>query len=138
MAVDWNDEELAGAVVAYQEMARLELAHEPYNKRQIYRDLAARLGRSPGAFDYRMQNISAVLDELGEYWIPGLKPAANVGANVKPRLVALLQRPKSRPRKPVSEAALQGEARGDAPVAYRGSQKPGEGDLQRNDGRLRR
>jgi hypothetical protein len=107
MATDWNDDELAGAVDAYQEMARMELAHRPYNKRQIYRDLAARFDRSPGAFDYRMQNISAVLDELGEYWIPGLKPAGNVGANVKSRLIALLQRRKNRPRKPVSEAAYK-------------------------------
>ena len=107
MANDWSDDELAGAVDAYQQMAQLELAHKPYNKREIYRALSARFDRTPGAFDYRMQNISAVLDELGEYWIPGLKPAGNVGANVKPRLIALIQRPKKQPRKPVSEAGYK-------------------------------
>jgi hypothetical protein len=38
-----------------------------------------------------MQNISAVLDELGMAWIPGLKPASNVGSNVKPRIVSRLE-----------------------------------------------
>jgi hypothetical protein len=37
-----------------------------------------------------MQNISAVLNEMGKPWIPGLVPAANVGANVKAKLTALL------------------------------------------------
>lgn len=107
MATDWNADELVGAVDAHQEMARLEQAHRPYNKRQIYRDLVARFNRTPGASDYRMQKISAVLDELGEYWIPGLKPAENVGANVKPRFIALLRRSKARPRKPIIEAAYK-------------------------------
>ncbi|WP_143098218.1 HNH endonuclease signature motif containing protein [Variovorax sp. OK605] len=105
--MDWNDEELAAAVDAYQAMARMEVARKPYNKKKIYRELAAQFGRSPGAFDYRMQNISAVLKELNQYWIPGLKPAENVGANMKPRLVALLQKSKRRPRKAVVGAAYK-------------------------------
>jgi hypothetical protein len=90
MADNWSDEELAAAVSAYKEMASLEAAHKPYSKRDYYRKLAARFGRTDKSFEYRMQNISAVLDELGRNWIPGLKPAANVGANVKSRIVALL------------------------------------------------
>lgn len=91
MAENWNDDELAAAVAAYSEMAGLEAAQKPYSKREFYRDLAQRFGRTEKAFEYRMQNISAVLDELGKNWIPGLKPAGNVGANVKPRIVALLK-----------------------------------------------
>ena len=91
MAENWSDDELAAAVEAYGEMARLEAARKPYSKRDFYRDLAERFGRTEKAFEYRMQNISAVLDELGESWIPGLRPAGNVGANVKPRIVALLR-----------------------------------------------
>ncbi|WP_213435166.1 MULTISPECIES: HNH endonuclease [Lysobacteraceae] len=72
-------------------MAAKEGAGEAYSKRQVYRELANRFNRSEKAFEYRMQNISAVLDELGQPWINGLKPAANVGEGVKPRLVALLQ-----------------------------------------------
>lgn len=91
MAENWGDDELAAAVEAYGEMARLEAARKAYSKRDFYSDLAQRFGRTEKAFEYRMQNISAVLDELGESWIPGLKPAGNVGANVKPRIVALLK-----------------------------------------------
>ena len=90
MADDWSDDELAGAVGAYNEMVVRNAEHKPYSKRDVYRDLAKRFGRSEKAFEYRMQNISAVLDELGEPWLPGLKPAANVGTNVKERIKALL------------------------------------------------
>jgi hypothetical protein len=92
MAENWSDDELAAAVGAYIEMAGLEAARKSYFKRDIYRDLAERFGRTEKAFEYRMQNISAVLDELGKSWIPGLKPAGNVGANVKHRIVALVER----------------------------------------------
>ena len=92
MTENWSDGELAGAIDAYQEMAKLEAARKPYSKRQFYRDLAKRFGRTEKSFEYRMQNISAVLAEVGKGWIPGLKPAGNVGSNVKPRIVALLER----------------------------------------------
>lgn len=92
MADDWTDEELAASVEAYREMQVLEEARKSYNKRQVYRELAERFGRTAKAFEYRMQNISAVLNDRGESWIPGLKPATNVGAKVSPRIEALLQR----------------------------------------------
>lgn len=92
MSEDWTDEELEAAVTAYMEMTRLEAEHKPYAKRPIYRDLSKRFGRTEKAFEYRMQNISAVLVELGRPWLRGLKPATNVGKNVRPRLIALLQR----------------------------------------------
>lgn len=92
MADEWTDEELAASVEAYREMQVLEEARKSYNKRQVYRELAERFGRSVKAFEYRMQNISAVLNDLGEPWIAGLKPASNVGANVRPRIEALLRR----------------------------------------------
>lgn len=92
MAEDWIDDELAAAVEAYGKMAYMEATKRPYSKRQIYRELAERFGRTDKAFEYRMQNISAVLNELGKSWISGLKPAGNVGANVKPRIISLLER----------------------------------------------
>ncbi len=92
MAEDWSDAELAAAVEAYNKMAKLEVQRKPYSKRQVYRDLASRFERTEKAFEYRMQNISAVLDDLGKNWIPGLKPAGNVGANVRPRILALMER----------------------------------------------
>ncbi|WP_266157568.1 HNH endonuclease [Dyella silvatica] len=90
MAVDWSEDELAASVQAYRKMQQCEAESRPYSKREIYRDLAQRFGRTEKAFEYRMQNISAILAESNEQWLAGLKPANNVGANVKGRLTDLL------------------------------------------------
>lgn len=90
MSEDWTEAELQAAVDAYNVMARREAERKAYSKRQVYRDLAAKFPRTEKAFEFRMQNISAVLEEMGESWVPGLKPAVNVGANVRPRLAAML------------------------------------------------
>ncbi|HTB23690.1 MAG TPA: HNH endonuclease signature motif containing protein [bacterium] len=91
MAENWSDEELKAAVDMYLAMAKYEADRKPYNKRQIYRELAGRFARTDKAFEFRMQNISAILKEQGKPWVPGLWPAENIGANVKPRIVALLE-----------------------------------------------
>lgn len=90
MNEDWTDAELMAAMTEYKRMANFEAKKIKYSKREVFRRLAASYGRSEKAFEYRMQNISAVLDELGKSWIPGLKPASNVGSNVKERIRNLL------------------------------------------------
>jgi hypothetical protein len=89
---DWTDEELEASVKAYREMERLHAENRAYSKKDFYSKLAERFPRSAKAFEYRMQNISAVLHENGEPWIPGLKPAGNVGANVAPKIQAMLRK----------------------------------------------
>ncbi len=89
----WTDDELAAAVDAYKQMMRNHNAGDAYNKREVYRILAARFHRTDKAFEYRMQNISAVLAEMGEAWLPGLKPAGNVGKHVGGRIRDMLSRP---------------------------------------------
>ena len=91
MAQGWTDEELRAAVEAYREMAAMQAAGVRYAKKQIYESLAARFDRTEKAFEYRMQNISAVLNELGQPWIPGLKPAGNVGTAIKAKLITIIQ-----------------------------------------------
>lgn len=59
-------------------------------KARIYRELADCYGRTAKAWEYRMQNISHVLDQAGKPWLPGLLPASNVGARVEPKLAKLL------------------------------------------------
>jgi hypothetical protein len=71
-------------------MERFEADGKPYAKTEFYRDLTERFGRTTKAFEYRMQNISAVLDQRGDSWLQGLKPAGNVGAKVAPRIESLL------------------------------------------------
>lgn len=84
----WNDAELEAAVRGYAEMLSAEKSGRPYNKAEMNKQLrdGPLATRSKGSVEYRMQNISAVLDELGLPWIQGYKPAKNVGsAGVKIR-----------------------------------------------------
>ncbi len=93
MSNNWTDAELAASVEAYSLMAEKEVSGEPYDKSKIYRDLSTQFGRKPGGFSRRMQNISALYEELGLPWIPGLKPADHVGdETVKPKLLDLIQK----------------------------------------------
>jgi hypothetical protein len=99
---DWTDEELEASVIAYRQMERMHGEDRPYSKKAVYVELAERFPRSAGAFEYRMQNITAVLQENAEPWIPGLRPAANIGANVKPRIDSLLKKhPRHKQKRPI-------------------------------------
>lgn len=90
MREEWSDQELAAAVAAYRDTASREQTGSRYSKKEIYRRLAAQFGRTEKAFEYRMQNISAILAEQGRKWVKGLPPAVNVGNRVKVRLANML------------------------------------------------
>ncbi|WP_460141057.1 HNH endonuclease [Pseudomonas sp. S2_E01] len=81
---DWNDAEIQAAVDAYLSMLAREQAGQSINKAHENRVLREGLlaGRTKGSVEFRMQNISTVLVELGRRRIEGYKPAKNVGANV--------------------------------------------------------
>lgn len=74
MSGGWSKEELEASVQAYREMWDLQQAGEKFVKKAIYRELSERFGRKAGAFERRMQNISAIYEERGLEWIVGLKP----------------------------------------------------------------
>ena len=59
-------------------MLRAELAGQPYVKANFNREVQAATGRSHGAVEYKFENISAVLREIGLPYIPGYKPAPNL------------------------------------------------------------
>ena len=87
----WSDDEVAATVESYMRMLKLELAGEPYSKAEENRKLRMRLdGRSKGAVEFKHQNISAVLVELG--WIPivGYKPASNYQRILADAVVGML------------------------------------------------
>ncbi|MBS0656700.1 MAG: DUF3883 domain-containing protein [Verrucomicrobia bacterium] len=122
-------------------MLRLELAGLPFNKAAHNLALRARLsGRSKASVEFKHQNISAALQDLGFPFIDGYKPATNyqgillaeVRAQVEAdtvlraaldRLVAIeppppadfhlteVDPPRSRESKSVYERPLPGEAR---------------------------
>ncbi len=75
---DWSTQEVRATVLDYMAMLRFELASQSYNKSAHRRSLLAKLsGRSEGAVELKHQNISAVLRDLGYFWIPGYKPRSN-------------------------------------------------------------
>lgn len=91
---DWSDEEIDAAVAAYLAMLRDEISGKPFNKAEVNRQLRhdSLTQRTKGSVEFRMQNISAVLQGLKRRWISGYKPAANVGSDVTGRIVASLRR----------------------------------------------
>ncbi|WP_420418336.1 hypothetical protein [Pacificispira sp.] len=88
----WSDAELKASVIAYLEMLYHEQNGVPYSKAQYRRRLVSGpiAERTEGSIEYRMQNISAVLQDLGHSWIEGYKPAQNVGEKVKAKLGSIL------------------------------------------------
>lgn len=90
MSDAWDREELRASVQAYIEMLGMERSNQPYIKKQYYRALAEKYGRTEKAFEYRMQNVSYVMTLMGRDWITGLKPAKNVGAKVAAEIEGLI------------------------------------------------
>ena len=74
---NWADEELDLIVSDYFLMLNDEAAGIPFNKAQHNRVLRGKIDRSEGSIEFKHQNISAVLDQLGLPRIRGYLPAAN-------------------------------------------------------------
>lgn len=89
----WSEAEFASAVTAYLKMLAAHKTAQPFNRAEIRRDLLSGplAGRSESAFEYRMQNISAVLEFLGHDFLPGYPPARNVGPRATRIISALLE-----------------------------------------------
>jgi hypothetical protein len=71
---DWTADEIAVLVGSYFLMLAEERAGRPYNKSAYRRDVIEVIGRAHGAIERKLQNVSAVLDEIGVRWIQGYKP----------------------------------------------------------------
>lgn len=72
---DWTDDELDLIVANYFAMLADEIARRPYVKAHHRAALVKLIGRSHGSVEFKHQNISAVLEELGLDWIKGYTPA---------------------------------------------------------------
>lgn len=70
----WRRDELDLIVADYFAMLAAEIAGEPYVKSRHSAALMARIGRTHRSVEFKHQNISAVLQELGMPWISGYKP----------------------------------------------------------------
>jgi hypothetical protein len=73
----WQSDELDAIVADYFAMLAANLSGEWYVKSSHSKGLMARIGRTHHSIEFKYQNISAVLDELGLPWIPGYRPKRN-------------------------------------------------------------
>jgi Domain of unknown function (DUF3883) len=73
----WQDDEIDAIVADYFAMLRSELSGLPYVKSKHSAALMTQVGRSHRSVEFKHQNISAVLDELGMPWIKGYRPKLN-------------------------------------------------------------
>lgn len=74
----WSAVEVRLIVADYFEMLEAELLGKPFKKSEHRKALAQKLsGRSKGSIEFKHQNVSGVLVELGLPYIEGYKPRSN-------------------------------------------------------------
>lgn len=88
----WSAAELRECVSIYHKMWELQQAGSAANKSEMRAGALENTlrGRGPGAFEYRMENVSAVLTDLGIEPVKGYPPMHNIGSTRTPQLIALV------------------------------------------------
>ena len=78
--MDWTEDEVKATVDDYLAMLAAEMAGQQYSKKAHGRALREKLNgsRSAGAFEFKHQNISAVMISLGLPYIRGYVPMVNI------------------------------------------------------------
>jgi uncharacterized protein DUF3883 len=90
--MEWSKLECETIVTDYLSMLEKELKGESFNKTEHRKLLQEKCsGRSEGSIEYKHQNISAILIELGYPYIIGYKPAFNYQKLLKETIEAALQ-----------------------------------------------
>jgi hypothetical protein len=81
----WNADENHAVVAAYFAMLDDERSGRDYSKTTVRRQLmaGALARRSKGSIEFKLQNISAVLDDYSLPWIDGYKPRRNYQADLE-------------------------------------------------------
>jgi 5-methylcytosine-specific restriction protein A len=87
----WSDEELRASVEAYLDMQHKVETNEKFTKSSYYKALAEKYGRTVKSFEFRMQNISAVLQSMGRDPLAGLRAKENVGPENRPKLERMIR-----------------------------------------------
>lgn len=84
----WTDHEIRLVVTAYFDLLAAELRGERPPKATLIRELHRQMPtRSTGSIEFKMGNISAVLDQLQEPWIDGYKPYPNYQQRLREAVV---------------------------------------------------
>ncbi len=86
----WKPEEIIPAIEAYFAMVAQELAEQKVVKTAVYRSLEEEGSRTAKSYEYKMQNISAVLALNDLPFLKGLPPARNFQRALEPLVLAYL------------------------------------------------
>lgn len=84
MAIGWDDDELRTLTRVYLEMLKLEHEGVKYVKADYNRHVQALTGRGKSSIEFKLANMSGVLDDLGLDWIQGYVPRFNYQAAMVP------------------------------------------------------
>jgi len=104
---DWTDAEIDATVREYFTMMDKHKSGQKFVKTHVYKALERNFpNRTWKAFERKFCNISAVLDEMGRGWIPGLKPLRNYQNRLGDRVRFFLS---------VGQPASNGESADDLP-----------------------
>lgn len=91
--IGWSDDELRATIRSYLTMAQLQLEGSKFSKKAFRDELLGGplKGRSASSIEFRMRNISAVMEEHGQPILSGYLPAENVGKAVRAKLWSLIE-----------------------------------------------
>jgi hypothetical protein len=90
--MDWSPEEVEYIVADYLQMLTLELTGQSFNKAAHNRQLQQKLnGRSKASIEFKHQNISAVLLDLGYLPIQGYLPRRHYQASLSSVVIAQIR-----------------------------------------------
>jgi hypothetical protein len=92
---DWSEEEVNLVIEDYFSMLRKELAGQLYSKTQHRTLLKEQLNRTDGSIEFKRQNISAVMINLGLPFIKGYKPMWNYQRILLEKTIQYLSRQKT-------------------------------------------
>ena len=95
MAQDWTREEVEATVADYFAMLEAELRGKNYSKAEHNRNLQKIVRRSRGSLEFKHENISAVLIELGCRYVDGYKPRRNYQRLLRDVIVERLEASRS-------------------------------------------
>lgn len=87
MAESWNETEVDRVIDIYFLMLDLELSGVQYSKTEFRTSIMDEVDRSKGSIEFKLQNVSAVLAEIGAIFIDGYKPARNYQQMLRSRVV---------------------------------------------------
>jgi len=93
MSIPWSNTEVQLIVADYFNMLSAELKGEDYSKAAHRRALMPLLqNRSEGSVEFKHQNISAILMELGQPYIVGYLPRSNYQQSLRNAIIQYLDR----------------------------------------------